>query len=119
MSHRRPAVMLSAMAVLISRTVNAFAQDSQEVLGQALQAYTGSDAGSTGLTGGISAWGLLGGMLFSGVGFVAFVYGKKNAELRPMLIGIALLVYPYLVRGTLMIYLVGAGLSAALYFFRE
>ncbi|MCA9392891.1 MAG: hypothetical protein KC900_01700 [Candidatus Omnitrophica bacterium] len=119
MRYRRPAAILPALAILISRTVNALAQDSQEVLGQALQAYTGNDAGGASLTGGISAWGLFGGMLFSGVGFVAFIYGKKNAELRPMLIGIALLVYPYLVRGTLMIYLVGAGLSAALYFFRE
>ncbi|MCA9406668.1 MAG: hypothetical protein KC684_09025 [Candidatus Omnitrophica bacterium] len=64
-------------------------------------------------------WGLIGGFIFSGIGFVAFIYGKKNTEYKPMMIGIALMVYPYFLRGTLALYLVGIGLTAILYFFRE
>lgn len=95
------------------------AQETTDMMGKAMQTYSENLQTEGKSAGGISGWGLFGGMLFSGVGFVAFVYGKKNAELRPMLIGIALLIYPYLVRGTLWIYLVGAALTAALYFLRE
>ena len=57
--------------------------------------------------------------IFGAIGFVAFVYGKKNKFLRPMIIGFALMAYPYFFSGTLVIYLVGIGLSLALYFWRE
>jgi len=33
----------------------------------------------------------------SGIGFVAFVYGKKQQQLYPMIAGVALLVFPYFV----------------------
>ena len=52
-------------------------------------------------------------------GFVAFIYGKKNKFFRPMIIGIALMAYPYFISGTFFIYLVGITLTAALYFWRE
>jgi len=57
-------------------------------------------------------------MIFGAIGFVAFVYGKKNAFWRPMFIGLALMVYPYFFSGTLPIYLIGIVLTAALYFWR-
>ena len=57
-------------------------------------------------------------IIFGAIGFVAFMYGKKNAFWRPMIIGIALMGYPYLVSGTLAIYLIGIALTAALYFWR-
>jgi hypothetical protein len=40
---------------------------------------------------------ILVGLVFGGVGFVAFVWGKKNAEPRPLFIGLALMVYPYFI----------------------
>ena len=58
-------------------------------------------------------------MIFSGIGFVAFMYGKKNAFWRPMMIGMVLMSYPYFLSGTLVIYIVGIALTAALYFCRE
>jgi|GEM_PF-561834 len=57
--------------------------------------------------------------IFSSIGFVGFVYGKKNALWRPMVLGISLMVYPYFWSGTLMVYLLGIALTVALYYWRE
>jgi hypothetical protein len=57
--------------------------------------------------------------IFSAIGFVAFIYGKRRALWRPMIIGIALMAYPYFFSATLIIYLIGIILTAALYFWRE
>jgi len=100
-------------------TSSGYCQDAQQLIGQVAQVYTGSDGSSSGLVGGFSMWGLIGGILFGSIGFGVFIYGKKNSEFRPMLIGIALMVYPYFLRGTIALYLVGISLTAALYFFRE
>ncbi len=103
--------------VLLSSVV--YAQEAQQAIRQLVGVYTGSDGSSSGLIGGFSVWGLVGGLLFGSIGFIAFVYGKKRSEFRPLLIGIALMGYPYIIRGTMAVYLVGIGLTAALYFFRE
>jgi hypothetical protein len=66
-----------------------------------------------------SGWYLFGACIFSLVGFAAFRYGKKTTHLSTMLIGIGLMLYPYAVPETWMLYLVGAALCAALYWFRE
>jgi hypothetical protein len=58
-------------------------------------------------------------IIFGAIGFVAFAYGKKNTFWRPMVIGLALMGYPYFVSETLPIYLIGIALTAALYFWRE
>ncbi len=57
--------------------------------------------------------------IFGAIGFAVFLYGKKNKFLRPMIIGFALMVYPYFISGTFFLYLVGIALTAALYFWRE
>lgn len=112
--------ILLATVILMMFSIVAHSQDTSELLGQVTNIYTGSDGSSAqGLIAGFSVWGLVGGMLFGGVGFVAFMYGKKNSEFRPMIIGVALMVYPYFLRGTILLFLVGIGLTAALYFFRE
>ena len=58
-------------------------------------------------------------IIFGAIGFVVFVYGKKNKFVRPMIIGFVLMVYPYFISGTFFLYLVGIVLTAALYFWRE
>ena len=58
-------------------------------------------------------------IIFGAIGFAVFVYGKKNKLLRPMIIGLALMAYPYFFSGTLLIYLVGIILTAAVFFWRE
>ncbi len=60
----------------------------------------------------------MGGLIFSAVGLVAFVHGKKHQHWRTLLIGMALMGFPYLVSSTLWTYVIGAGLCAALFFFR-
>ncbi len=58
-------------------------------------------------------------IIFGAIGFAVFLYGKKNKFLRPMIIGFALMAYPYFISGTFFLYLVGIALMAALYFWRE
>ena len=55
------------------------------------------------------------GALFGIIGFSVFLYGKKAGEPRPMVLGAALMVYPYLVRGALWTVLVGVGLLVGLW----
>ena len=57
--------------------------------------------------------------IFGAIGFAVFLYGKKNKSVRPMIIGAALMVYPYFISGTFFLYLVGIALTTALYFWRE
>ncbi|HEY8900341.1 MAG TPA: hypothetical protein VIM61_08010 [Chthoniobacterales bacterium] len=62
---------------------------------------------------------LLGAIIFGSIGMGAFVYGKRNGSWRPLVIGIALMVYPYFIAGTAMLYAIGAALTFALFLFRE
>ena len=66
-----------------------------------------------------SASGLIGGVIFSAVGFVGFSYGKRTQNFRLMALGGALMGYPYFVSDTALIYLIGIGLTAALWMARE
>lgn len=69
--------------------------------------------------GNFSPSNLFAGLIFGSIGLIAFIYGKKMAFLRPMIIGITLMAYPYFISGTLFIYLIGIALTATLYFWRE
>ena len=62
----------------------------------------------------IIAW-----LIFGAVGGAAFIYGKKMGYFRPLILGIALMGYPYFTNNTIVLYVVGVGLCAALYFWRE
>ena len=66
-----------------------------------------------------SPWYLFGACVFSIIGFAAFRYGKKLAQFSTMLTGIALMLYPYAVSETWLLYLIGTALCAALYWLRE
>ena len=57
-------------------------------------------------------------VIFGTIGLCAFIYGKKNSSLKPLMLGVALMAYPYFITGTLGLYLVGIILSALLYFWR-
>ncbi len=58
---------------------------------------------------------IVGNILFGSVGFVAFVYGKKMTNFRPMMVGLVLMVYPYFITNTIWMYAIGALLTAALF----
>jgi hypothetical protein len=62
---------------------------------------------------------LFGALLFGIVGFAAYRFGKRTQRNAPRGIGIALMLYPYLISQTWLLYLVGAALCGALYFFRH
>lgn len=62
---------------------------------------------------------LFAGLLFGSVGLAAFVYGKKNASWRPMVVGVVLMVYPYFIEQAWLLYGLGVALCAALFFWRE
>ena len=62
---------------------------------------------------------LLGALLFSGIGFVAFTYGRKMGQWKPAFIGGLLMCYPYFVPGAGWLYGIGAVLTAALFRFRD
>lgn len=105
------------ISILSDTTV--LGQDAEQLNNQISGMSTDILNTGSGLIGGFSLWGLIGGFLFGGIGFAAFVYGKKNSALRPLVIGLLLMFYPYFIRTTAALYIVGAVLTAALYFFRE
>jgi len=61
---------------------------------------------------------LAGMIMFSVIGYAAYRYGKKASNSSVLWIGVALMLYPYVISETWMMYAVGAGLCACLYIFR-
>lgn len=62
---------------------------------------------------------LFAGILFGSAGFAAFVYGKKSASWKPMVVGAALMVYPYFIEETWLLYAIGIALCAAIFVWRD
>jgi hypothetical protein len=78
--------------------------------------------GASGLAGsgdGIN-WGYwTANILFGIIGWCAFMYGWKQKSIRPSVVGLVLMVYPYFVVNTIFAFGIGMALTAALYFWRE
>jgi hypothetical protein len=66
-----------------------------------------------------TAANLFGSILFGIVGMSALGYGKKARQLNPMLLGGALMTFPYFVTQTWLIYGVGLVLTGLLFRFPE
>ncbi len=62
---------------------------------------------------------LFGLILFGLIGFAAYRYGAKAALAKPKWIGISMMLYPYAVSQTWLLYAVGSGLCVALYIYRK
>jgi hypothetical protein len=58
-------------------------------------------------------------LIFGVVGIAAFTYGRKNAQWRPMGVGLALIAFPYFVSQTWLLYAIGLALCGALYIWRD
>ena len=58
-------------------------------------------------------------IVFSVTGFAIFTYARKQAKWRMAGISVALMVYPYFVVQTWLLYTIGLALCGALYVFRE
>lgn len=62
---------------------------------------------------------LIGAVLFGIIGFAAYRYGKKLSRPPLRWIGLVLMLYPYLIAETWLLYAVGAGLCVGLYVYRR
>jgi hypothetical protein len=58
---------------------------------------------------------LIGVVIFGVVGYVTYRYGRKRSVPATKWIGIALMLYPYAISATWLLYVVGVGLCAAAY----
>lgn len=54
-------------------------------------------------------------LVTSGIGFVLFMYGRKQDRIPQLIGGIVLMIYPYFVSSLLMNVLVGAGVIGAVW----
>jgi hypothetical protein len=54
-------------------------------------------------------------LITSGIGFVLFVYGKKQDRWPQLVAGVALMIYPYVVSTATMTIAIGAAIIAALW----
>ncbi len=66
----------------------------------------------------LSAANLIGGLVFGSIGFVAFIYGKRMNLWKPLLLGIALMVYLYFVSNDAVMIAIGSIGTAGLFFLR-
>ena len=68
--------------------------------------------------GDITATSLFLGVLFGSIGLGFFIYGRKQRKVVPLLCGIVLMIVPYLIPNTLLLFAAGAVLVAVPYFIR-
>ncbi len=88
-----------------------------QTLNAVLKAYGVSDLVGGG--GGIH-WGYwVANILFGIIGWCAFMHGWKQKSIRPIFLGIVLMVYPYFVTNTFFTFAIGIALTAALFLWRE
>jgi len=57
-------------------------------------------------------------LLFGSAGLGYFIYGKRQKAAVPLVCGLALMIYPYFVSGTVLLVAIGAALVALPYFVR-
>ena len=62
---------------------------------------------------------IFGALLFGIIGIAVYRYGKKANLAAHKWIGVALMLYPYGISETWMLYAIGAGLCVALYWYRK
>lgn len=71
--------------------------------------------GAPGTIFGLTMWGALTSLFFSGIGLYYFKRGRYLNDTNKTVCGVALLLYPYFVTNTLYITLIGLALMAAPY----
>lgn len=62
---------------------------------------------------------LFGAIVFGAIGMAAFVYGKRAGHMKAVLLGIALMVFPYFVSSDWLLYVIGGALTASLFIFKD
>jgi hypothetical protein len=109
------------IVIMFGLSVAIFCSEADEITGQVQDATSimGSKAKQDKLIAGFSPGALVAGILFGTFGIYAFGRGKKRQNFWLMIIGVALMVYPYFVRETVYIIIVGSLLCAAFYYKRN
>jgi hypothetical protein len=72
-----------------------------------------------GVLGNLTFANIVGGLLFSSIGFAAFTIGKRTMNTRLMMLGVALMLYCFFITDTFWMYVAGSGLTAAAYMSRN
>lgn len=67
----------------------------------------------------MSAGSLFGSLVFSSIGFWAFTFGRRTDRLQFVTLGVLLMAYSYFTPGEASTWLVGTGLTVALYYLRD
>ena len=62
---------------------------------------------------------IAGAIIFGIIGIVAYRYGRKMARQPVKWLGIALMLYPYVIYETWQLYLMGTALCVAIYYYRK
>jgi hypothetical protein len=68
---------------------------------------------------GFSISAMIAASVFGLIGFTAFLRGRKTADPKMLIIGILLMVYPFLVTNPVWTWVVGIALTAALFIFKD
>ncbi len=74
----------------------------------------GSSGGKS-LLMGLSMWGIMASLVFSGIGYFYYKRGREQSDMVKLSCGIAMMLYPYFVSNAFYIVLLGAALMAAPY----
>lgn len=64
-------------------------------------------------------YNILAGIVFGTIGWGAFSYGKRLELWQPRAIGVAMMVYPYLIGNAWLLWGVGVGLMVLLWFYHN
>ncbi|MEI7750738.1 MAG: amino acid transport protein [Candidatus Omnitrophota bacterium] len=70
---------------------------------------------SPAISNGVNTAHILASVFFGGIGFGAFIYGKKQSNLKALLIGVILMAYPYFVQNPIALFAIGFVLTMALF----
>jgi len=62
---------------------------------------------------------LLAGLIFGLIGIAGWKYGRATSKPKKMILGVALILYPYLVENNFALWGIGLALTSALCFWRE
>ena len=107
--------------VLTCLTSVVYCGEMEDIAGQVQDATSlmGSKAKQDSMIAGFEPGALIAGIAFATFGLYAFGRGKKRQNMPLMLIGIALLVFPYFVRETVWTIVIGGLLCVGFYFKRN
>lgn len=62
---------------------------------------------------------IFGAVAFGLIGFAAYRFGKKTGRTPTKWLGVALMIYPYAISETWLLYAVGVALCVAVYWYRD